>query len=167
MTAFCAICTGSRGPFASRPLGRHDAMVAVCSDCDTETPDAWVSDRGYDVPLDVARSERAISMIASTTGGGVTTRHRRIAHRNTKTPGFILERVPVRTADGRRRDQREAAAEAFAGCSWAGEVRYLGIAKSRPSDFHLFERPDPDHVKRVRQAPMSEVVDELDKWRTK
>lgn len=35
MSAFCAICTGDRGPFVQRPLGRESALVTVCAECDT------------------------------------------------------------------------------------------------------------------------------------
>lgn len=35
MSAFCAICTGDRGPFVQRPLGRQSALVTVCAECDT------------------------------------------------------------------------------------------------------------------------------------
>lgn len=166
MSAFCAVCTSERGPFVRRPLGRDNALVSVCAKCDDEAPRAYSSVRGYESPYSDVRAEQAISRIASSVGGGITTRGRRI-HRGNKTPGFILERVRVTTSDGRRRDAQEAAAEAFAGCSWASEVRYLGIAKSKPSDFHLFERPDPDFVKQLRTESIGEVVADLDKWRAR
>lgn len=38
VAAFCAICASDRGPFAQRPLGKNNAMVAVCSRCDEEHP---------------------------------------------------------------------------------------------------------------------------------
>lgn len=36
MSRFCAICTSDRGPFVRRPLGKGNAAVAVCLECDGE-----------------------------------------------------------------------------------------------------------------------------------
>jgi hypothetical protein len=36
--AFCALCTSERGPFVQRPLGRGNALVAVCGECDHTHP---------------------------------------------------------------------------------------------------------------------------------
>jgi hypothetical protein len=35
MMPTCAICTSTRGPFRLEPLGRNDALVHVCADCQT------------------------------------------------------------------------------------------------------------------------------------
>lgn len=47
--AFCAICASERGPFAKRPLGRNDALVNVCADCDEQPArEVGPTDRGYE-----------------------------------------------------------------------------------------------------------------------
>lgn len=35
---FCALCTSERGPFRKRALGRNDAIVDVCQECDETHP---------------------------------------------------------------------------------------------------------------------------------
>jgi hypothetical protein len=48
---FCAICTDDAGPFVLRPIGKDDALVRICEDCDTEKPrEAHVYERGYEAP---------------------------------------------------------------------------------------------------------------------
>lgn len=45
--SLCAICTSARGPFTQQPLGKGDALVSVCGDCDEPVivrGDNW---RGY------------------------------------------------------------------------------------------------------------------------
>jgi hypothetical protein len=46
--SFCALCASERGPFVQRPLGRDDAMVAVCASCDGDMPAARPIERGYE-----------------------------------------------------------------------------------------------------------------------
>ena len=46
---FCAICTSERGPFFQRPLGKDDALVSVCRDCDEDAPIAtYGPERAYE-----------------------------------------------------------------------------------------------------------------------
>lgn len=35
---FCAVCTSERGPFVVAPMGRGDAPVLVCRECNEEHP---------------------------------------------------------------------------------------------------------------------------------
>jgi hypothetical protein len=63
VVSFCAICTDELGPFVQRPLGRDDALVAVCMTCDTEQPrERYGPERGF-VP-----SGGLLDRVASTQG---------------------------------------------------------------------------------------------------
>lgn len=48
MSEFCAICVSERGPFKSAPLGKGDAMVRVCADCESPIIEGHGVERGYE-----------------------------------------------------------------------------------------------------------------------
>lgn len=64
---FCAVCTSERGPFVQRPLGRGNALVTVCVECDVGAPKRRPGTaRAYEVPspepldLEAAREARRV-----------------------------------------------------------------------------------------------------------
>jgi len=47
--SFCAICTDETTDLVKRPLGKDDALVNVCNDCDTTKPVAKMGpERGFE-----------------------------------------------------------------------------------------------------------------------
>lgn len=146
--SFCAICTSEIGPFEYRPLGKGNAEVLVCRDCDDEPIREQVGPRLYSPPELPARFvdsvDRAHKRIAR--GRDYNPMRARLAQRDERMPNSILIRVPVHDENGRPRDMREACAT-FAHQPWAPTTRYLGYQ----SDCHLFERPDPAFARKSRQ----------------
>jgi hypothetical protein len=148
--SFCAICGDDIvGVPRREPLGRDDAMVAVCDDCATEAPrEARGPDRGYQVREDTPPSVKRA--IADTLRGVKKLRRPRglklrgaLAGR--PMPGFIIVRV-ARVVAGRSIDKAEAQ-ESLRDQPWFADLQILGTT----SKWHLFQRPDPDLVAKSRQ----------------
>ena len=134
----CAVCTSTRGPFTREPLGRNDALVNVCAEC-SAPPVARELAPAYELPdPDDSRAYVEQWVTEYTERGQVTgykSPRKNIAAMKDRSPGFIVEAVPVR-----KRDSREAARQAFAGKPWASRVRHLGTTTTH----HIYERPDMD-----------------------
>jgi hypothetical protein len=100
---FCAICTDEVGPFSQRPLGRRNALVAVCSSCDSEPArEVRGPERGYEPESMLGISERVRKQKAP--GPSIeraTTLHEQRA-------GWITVRVPRRDASGHPIDRNAA-----------------------------------------------------------
>lgn len=161
MSCFCAICLDERGPFESRPLGKNDAMVKVCRDCD-EQPAEYKNGpvRGYDLDASngVTWSEfkdrvQAFAFEASPAGEQIIRQPYASPNMRSVTPGWLMLRVRRRDASGRPRDMREAT-QTFAREPWAREVHYIGT----DSAFHVFERPDPNLAKNLRTASHNPIA---------
>lgn len=152
---FCAVCAGDRRPIHMARLEDDGPLFALCDRCDSEDRiEAWDSERGYETPLErdgggsvaniaaMVRDERWLEKEAWTRG----TKHQRIGCATTsRTPGYLLMRVPARVG-GKSRDARTALIAEFGNKPWADEVRYLGFQGNE----HLFERPDPKLVAQIR-----------------
>lgn len=65
--SFCAICTDEAATLVRRPLGKNDALVSVCLDCDTTKPVAKMGpERGFEPsgsPLSNADINRGASNV--------------------------------------------------------------------------------------------------------
>jgi hypothetical protein len=152
VSAWCAICGDDIvGEVRREPLGKDDALVAVCDDCATKAPqEARGPDRGYQVRESATAREgtpsakrallHAVKKLRRPRGlklhGALTGR---------PTPGFIIVRVP-RIVAGRSIDKAEAQ-ESLRGQPWFADLQILGTT----SKWHLFQRPDPDLVAKSRQ----------------
>lgn len=99
---FCAICTSDRGPFVRRPLGRGDALVNVCADCD-EQPAREV--RGPELAYEPPCSP---GTTANAKAPAPLAHHELIAATHEQMPGWRTVRIAPRDALGNRRDQRDA-----------------------------------------------------------
>lgn len=160
---FCAVCTGQRGPFARRPLGKGDAMVDVCASCDGDAPVARYHDRGYEMPPEVQRIGRTVDAFAAAanrvTGDDAASNRRRARDRTLAkevSPGFVLVRLSRFRADGTARDTDEAMVE-LRGESWFSELRRLGSTRRH----HLFERPDIEVARAARSVANHDPMEAL------
>jgi hypothetical protein len=159
VSAWCAICGDDIvGEVRREPLGKDDALVAVCDDCATKAPqEARGPDRGYqvrDVTPGATARERPTSAKRAIVDVGPSLA---VAPRRTRgprlrgaltgrpTPGFIIVRVP-RIVAGRSIDKAEAQ-ESLRDQPWFADLQILGTT----SKWHLFQRPDPDLVAKSRQ----------------
>lgn len=156
----CAICVSTiRGEVLREPLGRNDAMVAVCSSCSTERPEIRPSSTpayfcgeephvaGFRRAVDVADRRIVPAKHVSRSD------FRNYANVLPVSPGFVVELV-LRKVSGERSltaDECKAVAEKS---SWFGpEVRYLGVSRG----YAVFERPNPELVKRSRVERLREI----------
>jgi sirohydrochlorin ferrochelatase len=121
-----------------RPLGRNDAMVRVCSDCDVEP--ARHIDR-EPVPYEPASAIGMSKLISKFHREHVPAigRHGK-SSAEAASPGFIVVRVSSLASDGSHRD-RDEAYETLRGEPWFAELRRLGSVMVRGTIWHLFERP--------------------------
>ena len=145
--AFCAICTDESTSLVARALGRNDAIVWVCQECDSTKPVARCSDRGYESPGERLNDGRGLLQAFADAANRITGKVDRgqASLAASVTPGFKLVRVR-RFHAGKPVDSKEARAK-FSAEPWFAELRHLGSDKR----FHLFERPDVDAVKRARE----------------
>jgi hypothetical protein len=154
--SFCAICCDEKGPFVRRPLGKDDALVFVCTDCDSETPrEKFGPELAYEAPelgqafrREVNTKERKIRPKAP--ARWTKPMEVRVADRE---PNTILVRVAVDADDGKKRDMRDACTT-FAHEPWSREVRYLGFSRGE----HLFERPNPLFASKQRRADINVIA---------
>lgn len=146
----CAICANEiRGEVIRQPLGRGDALVPVCTACDTGAITARSSQlgyTGYETPI--ARIARRPAASAKST---VSPAWSSSPAAKARTPGFVLHRVSMR-----HRDEDEARAT-FAGEPWAAEARYL----STSAGWHLFEHPPT--IRAVPEQPLAGI----EQWRVR
>lgn len=58
--SFCAMCTSSKGPFFAAPLGKNNAIVAICGECDGQHPrsGAYAFDGGESVGQGIGEGNR-------------------------------------------------------------------------------------------------------------
>lgn len=154
--SFCAVCTHDADGSIRRPLGRNGGMVTVCSDCDTEPAR---EKRGPELPCEFTEGtkgwKKSVAKNAQKSPFGKLRSHVTV---EPKTPGWLIERVQRR----RGLDAAESAARAFAGCSWATQVRYLGSDRQ----FFLFERPDPELARKARM-PEDAGLESIEQFRVK
>ena len=160
--SFCAICTSERGPFVSRPLGKNDALVAVCAECDEEPMHVRLGpERGYEIREGVSAAtirERASRLIPNE--GWKRMDFMFNGDRHDRTPGWILVRVPIKDALGKPRDFR-AILTTLRDKPWFRELRMLGNTRTH----FLFERPDPKVAAAQRTRSVNPIVD-LEKYRS-
>ena len=140
---FCAICTSPRGPFALEPLGRDDAMVAVCGRCRTETPAGLDSERGYEPPYSAGtlRNLRNLHPLPQ----------RPVVGPRPLPDGWELFRVSSHDTAGRIRTKRHADSEAYR--KHGAPLRYLGLAEP----WYLYARP----AKIANEPTLSEILEPL------
>lgn len=139
--SLCAICVSDRGPFSKEPLGRNNAMVAVCRSCSTEPAKNKTGPvLGYEIREGVSIAEMN-RRLAATSATGVPFSHSAELVRDL-SPGWILVRVRRRDSSGRPRDMNDAVAALRNNPQFA-DARYLGA----DAQHFLFERPDPKAIK--------------------
>jgi hypothetical protein len=168
MTAFCAICTRTRGPFVQRPLGRADALVSVCADCDDEPARTKVGPTiEYDVPdrVWIGQTVKAFAAAANrVTGDTKASNKARASHQSiarSAQPGFLLVRVKRHQAGAEPLDAKQARMR-FQHEPWFAELRHLGSDRR----WHLFERPDPDAARAARQGGERNPLADVEQYRS-
>lgn len=62
VVSHCAICTSERGPFTSQPLGKGNALVSVCAECDEPAFEKRGPERAYEGAGPSAPSEGAMTV---------------------------------------------------------------------------------------------------------
>jgi hypothetical protein len=132
--SFCAICTSERGPFSIQPLGKGNADVAVCADCNDVTPAAYDSERGYEPSGGLPTIAQVVAAAKRVLGDRYGTKD--FSPPRYEVPaGWRLFRVRRRKADGQSRDAQEAY-ETLRNKPWfgPGRVKYAG----NTGDFILF-----------------------------
>lgn len=166
MSGLCAICVDDTRPVTMQPLGRGNALVAVCSACNDETPRATcgpIADRDYPPPRTgpgVTSTLRQFANAANKlTGQQDPLRHRHESMRRA-TPGFVLVRVARRSSTAASVDRNEALAS-LRGQPWFSELRHLGS----DSKWHLFERPDTEARTAERRAKAGDVMSIMEQYR--
>jgi len=163
--AFCALCADDAPGIVlvRRPLGRNDAMVSVCKDCDEEPPRAVHGpERGYAVPAPDPGQGRTLSRFA-TAANRITGEQRSRPRANIRTlqPGWKLVRVRILRPDGTKIDS-QSAWDSLRGKPWFGELRLLGS----DTTWHLFERPDDQAAAAARRGDsLSVALAGLEKFR--
>jgi hypothetical protein len=163
-STFCAVCTADIvGEPRKAPLGKNNALVSICVDCDTETPIARTGPaRCYDE------------------GGGASVKKisdaaKKILPRHMLTndfeqtnivrslrPGHILLRHSRRDQNGKSIDVREAFESIHRRHGIIDGLKYVGSQR----EWFLFERPDPKVVKK-RMANTADPIAELEKLGTR
>lgn len=153
--SFCAICTAPSKEFVQCPLGRGDALVWICADCDSSPA---VADDGPDRGYEVQTTERIGAILPAFARGanrvsppkpGWNSPRKLVSE---STPGFVIVRVPVMHA-GRRIDAIEAL-DTLRAEPWFAELRQLGS----DTRFHLFERPDSEAAAATRRESNVDVI---------
>jgi hypothetical protein len=148
--SFCAICAADIPPGQARtaPLGKDNAMVTICADCDggdARSWQSWIDERGgYEIAegASLGRVRDAADRVAKELGAaGIGDRNVGAAvsgRLHDRTPRWILIRVSARGCDAQEARMR------FRKEPWFAEVRYLGMTRGGPrGGVHVFERPDP------------------------
>lgn len=148
----CAVCASEiLGEVVRQPIGRDDAMVPVCAECDTGAIVARCDMRGIEATDRSARRKAPDPLPIPGSFG------RRLSPAiASRSPGFELVRVAV-TGPGWTRDEDEAR-ETFAHEPWAAEANYL----SCDGHWHLFERP-PTRTAVKPEQPLAGI----EQWRTR
>jgi hypothetical protein len=168
VSGFCAICTSERGPFVRRPLGRGDALVSVCADCDDEPARTKVGPAiDYYVPdrVIIGRTVDAFAAAANRVTGDTKetnidrTRSRSLA--GSAQPGFIVVRVRRHRVGADPIDAQQARMT-FQGEPWFSELRNLGSTRR----WHLFERPDIDAASAARLGTDRDPLADIEKYRS-
>lgn len=158
---FCAICTDPiAGEPARRPLGKDNALVNVCTDCDEAPPVARCDLRDYEPRPGLTTAEIRDGLSRMAKSLKVKRGQQMGASSVVVRDGYQLFRVRVAGPDGKMRDCFEAAKD-FAGERWASEARHLG---STSNGWHLFERPAPA---KKQPADVSGALAGLDRYRRK
>ncbi len=161
---FCAICTGERGPFVQRPLGRGDALVPVCAACDDQPAR---SKRGPEVPYEIPERviigatvtafARAADRVTGDDKATNRARQRGKSFARAAQPGFVIERVRRHPPGGETVDAKQARLT-FEDRPWFAELRHIGSDRK----WHLFERPDIDAARAARSGddrdPLADVA---------
>lgn len=158
---WCAICADPiAGKPARRPLGRDDAMVNVCTDCDEARPIANDNRRDYEPRpgLTVDEFRAGIARMAKSLKAPRGQQPK--PSPGAVSDGYLLFRVPITAPDGTHRDHIEAA-KVFAGARWASRARYLGIGGT---EWHLFERPAPPQRRTIN---IDSVLAALEPFKTR
>lgn len=162
---FCAICTDEIvGKVFREPLGKNDALVAVCSDCATEKPIAREASLAYEPPPKSTETvKRAIARgtrhVLGNSASGLPYKERvddSVRRHDKPRPGFIL--VRIRKPPG---FTRENAPRLVAHEPWAAEARYMGTTNR----YVLFDRPDVDGARAARGEQKTNPLDALEQFR--
>jgi len=160
--SFCALCTDEATDLVRRPLGRGDALVWICHDCDDQPAhEIRGPERSYPIP----EGPRVSILPAAAAGAN------RVAPQlnqfnqprnetcRSATPGHIVVRVS-RYGEGGRPIDGDEAQRSLRGQPWFSELRRLGS----DARFHLFERPDAEAATRARR-PDRRPIDDLERYR--
>jgi hypothetical protein len=155
---YCAICTEVIcGPITREPLGRNDALVAVCMTCATEKPIARADDRGAllrtRASAKLAHPSRRTRQRVLQALGTDAERTRRAQRQRIQPFALVLDPRPGYVMHRVRRPRGfsfEDAPALIAGEPWANDASYLGVT----NDWVLFDRPDEATARaaRARQA---------------
>lgn len=157
---FCAICADDSGPFVPRPLGKNDAIVNVCRDCDEEPAVTKNGpERGYEIQEGMSTKDFAESLrefLAET--DPITAREKmtgplQMLKGRERTPGWIMVRLHI-NKDGKPRECTEALRD-LVDRPWFRELRYLGATHT----YFLLERPDPAVAAESRRASENPLID--------
>jgi uncharacterized small protein (DUF1192 family) len=162
--SFCAICTDDRGPFTRRPLGKDEALVDVCRDCDEEPAKIKHGpERGYEEQEAMSVREmhariRGLYNELDPITPEERSRARHVTVRD-RTPGWLIVRLSVRDGLGRARDI-QTAIKTMKDRPYFAELHYLGAS----GGYFLFERPDPKVAADQRRSSENPLV-ALEKFR--
>lgn len=166
--SFCAICADDNGPFVLRPLGKKDALVNVCRDCDEEPAVTKTGpERGYEIQEGMSTADfadRLRGFLADT--DPITPREKmtgplQMLKGRTRTPGWIMVRLAIKDRHGKPREVSKALRDLI-DKPWFAELRYLGSTHT----YFLLERPDPAIAAELRQASDNPLID-LEPFRTR
>lgn len=141
--SWCAICTSERGPFERRPLGKGNALVLVCRECDEEPAKVRLGpERGYEEREAMSNAEIQARLheylLEQDPMQADPEARKKILMMRERTPGWILMRARRRDGMLNHKDVKMAV-KAWEHHPWFPELRYLGYDNT----FFLFERPDP------------------------
>lgn len=160
----CAICAADirAGEEHTAPLGKNDALVAICASCDDE-PARRVhgTERGYEAPNTAGCFGNAVTNATERLVGLVDLKVTLGPKRFSLTPGYVLVRVPQKL-DGKARDQREAW-QTFQHEPWAPEVKYLGCFRR----CYVWERPDAEALAELRRAKDADALHGIEMYRVR
>ena len=93
--SFCAICTSERGPFVRRPLGKRNAEVSVCTDCDTEPPIAYDADTHYQPSGGLLGLDETIAASRRVMGEAEYLRQGRLEDERSRAPAPALSKAEL------------------------------------------------------------------------
>lgn len=115
----CAICTSSRGPFTSQPLGKNNALVSVCAECDEPAFEKRGPERGYEPTGGLPTFAQGRNAVARVIGRQADSRPSRTADEARRRPhGWSVYRIRQKAG----LDAREAY-ETLRGKPWFGPGR--------------------------------------------